>query len=217
MAESVNTNNISLKGELLRKLIHYSSAAIPIGYFFLAKSVVLLVIIPLLAGMLIVELLKYKSKTVHGLYFKLFGYLLRQHEYDTLNIRINGASWVIIADIICIIFFPKYIAITSMLLLSLADSTSAIIGRVYGKKQYAPNRSYAGTITFFLVGVAVVMLTPKYVYSYKEYLIYLAALTGTTYADSVNLPIDDNFTIPVVCAVLLYVLYLIFLPVSFGV
>ena len=201
-----------MKGELSRKLIHYISAAIPIGYWFLEKNLVLAILIPLLAAMLLVELLKYKSKAVHGLYVKFFGYLLREHEYDTRRIRINGASWLLLADIICILLFPMLIAITSMLMLSLADSTSAIVGRVYGKKQYAPNRSYVGTITFFVVGLLTIALLPKYTYTIREYVIWAAAITGTTLADSYNLPVDDNFTIPVVCSVLLYVLYLLFLP-----
>ncbi len=99
-----------------------------------------------------------------------------------------------------------------MLLLSLADSTSAIVGRVYGKKQYAPNRSVIGSVTFWIVGIIIIFVTPKYLYVPREYLLGVVAVTGTTFADSLNLPIDDNFVIPIVSSVLLYVLYIIFFP-----
>jgi len=204
--------NITLGGELSRKVIHYCSAAIPIGYLFLDKKLVLSIIIPLLAAMLLVEILKYKNDAVYKLYVKLFRFMLREHEYDTRRIRINGASWVIIADIICIVIFPRYIAVTGMLLLSLADSTSAIIGRVYAKKHYAPNRSVAGSAAFFVVGVIIIMLSPKYYAAPMEYVIGIIAVLGTTIADGFNLPADDNLTIPVISSILLYVLYIIFFP-----
>ncbi len=209
---NTSVNNITLKGELSRKFIHYLSSVIPIGYYVLDKKIVLLVLIPLLVLMLIVEVLKYKSDFIYSLYVKLFRYMLREHEYDTRRIRINGASWVLIADIICIIAFPKLIAITGMLLLSLADSTSAIFGRVFARKHYAPNRSLPGSLSFLIVGILVVVISPKYFYVPKEYLIGSLAVVGTTIADALNLPADDNFTIPIVSSVLLYVLYIIFFP-----
>lgn len=146
---------------------------------------------------------------------KLFKSMLREHETDRKKIRINGASWVLAADIFCILIFPKYIAITGMLLLSFSDSLSGIFGRIFGKKMYAPNRSYAGTITFFIVSVIIALVTPKYLYVTAEYFIVLSAVIITTIADSVNLPVDDNFAIPVVYSGFVYLLYLILLPSAF--
>ena len=99
-----------------------------------------------------------------------------------------------------------------MLILSLADSLSALIGRHFAKKHFAPNRSYLGTATFFIVSVIIVTVTPKYLYLPLEYIIGIAAVLVTTIADSINIPIDDNFTIPIVTSGLLYLLYIIFLP-----
>ena len=203
---------LSLKGEFYRKTIHIASSSIPIGYYFLSKDIVLIVIAPLLFLMLLVEFLKYKSEAVYNLYLRYFKSLLRGHEFDRDKFRVNGASWVLIGDIVCILLFPKYIAITGMLLLSLSDSLSAIIGRIYGKKQYAPDRSFAGTFTFFTVGIVIVFLSPKYIYIPAEYYLGLIAVAATTLADSVKLPVDDNFAIPVICSGLLYLLYILFLP-----
>jgi dolichol kinase len=166
--------------------------------------------------MLLIEVVKYKSDYIYTLYMKYFKSMLREHEKDRRKIRINGASWVLAADILVILIFPKYIAITGMLLLSFSDSLSGIFGRLYGKKHYALNRSYTGTFTFFIVGVIIVFFTPKYLYSPVEYYIALSAVLATTIADSMNLPVDDNFTIPLIYSGFLYVLYLIFLPSVFA-
>ena len=210
------THSLSLKGEFYRKTIHFLSSAIPIGYYFIPKNTVLAIITPLLFLMLLTEAMKYKSDFIYSLYMKYFKSMLRDHETDRGKIRINGASWVLAADILVILIFPKYIAITGMLLLSFSDSLSGIFGRLYGKKHYALNRSYTGTFTFFIVGVIIVFFTPKYLYSPVEYYIALFAVLVTTIADSMNLPVDDNFTIPLVYSGFLYVLYLIFLPSVFA-
>ncbi len=211
-----HTNTLSLKGEFYRKTIHLASSSIPIGYYFIPKTIVLSIIIPLLFLMLLVEILKYKSEFIYSLYLKYFKTLLREHETDRKKIRINGATWLLLADVLCIILFPKYIAIAGMLLLSLSDSLSAIFGRLYGKRHFAPNRSVVGTVTFFVVGAVIVMLTPKYNNTPVEYYLSFSALLLTTIADSVNLPADDNFVIPLLYSGFLYVLYLIFLPSIFG-
>lgn len=211
--EYINTNSTTpFQGEIYRKMIHYSSASISIGYLFIQKEIVLLVLGILLALMFIVEFVKYKSNFIYDLYMKNFKHMLREHEYDKNRFRINGASWVIFAAIFCIILFPKLIAVTGLLMLSFADSTSALAGRMFGKKQYAPNRSYVGTITFFAVGIVIMFLAPKYFGTIKEYIIVLIAVIVTTVADGLSLPIDDNFTIPVVCCAVLYLLYSLLYP-----
>lgn len=212
MEYSADGNNISLKGEFYRKAIHFFSSVIPIGYLLIPRQIVLSVLIPVLILLLLVEILKYRVEFIYRFYVKYFRLLLREHETDRDKFRINGASWLLIADVLCIILFPEYIAVEGMLLLSFSDSLSAITGRLYGKKQYAPNRSYVGTLVFFLAGILIVFLTPKYHYLSAEYYLSAAALIITTIADSVKLPIDDNFLIPVVYSGVLYALYLIFLP-----
>jgi dolichol kinase len=207
---------VSFKGEIYRKLIHIFSASIPIGYMFLSKEIVLYVTVPITFLMLLIEVLKYYSDVLYNLYKQLFGFLLRDYEFDRSKIRINGASWLMLGDILCIFIFPKYIAVAGMLLLSLGDSFSAIIGRLFGRKHYVPNRSLAGTFTFFIVGIIIVIITPKYNHDPVEYMIAFFVIFVTTVIDSLNLPINDNFAIPVVYSALLYILYLIFFPGIFN-
>ncbi|MCI0449328.1 MAG: hypothetical protein L0Y79_06015 [Chlorobi bacterium] len=205
-------NSTPFKGEIFRKLIHYSSASIPIGYLYIEKNTVLLILGIILLLLFLVELVKYKSDSVYNLYMRYFKDMLREHEYDRRRFRINGASWVVFSGVFCIILFPKLIAVTGLLMLSFADSTSALAGRLWGKKQFAPNRTYIGTVAFFTIGILVVLFSPKYFGTAKEYLLAFTALIATTAADALSLPVDDNFTIPVTCCGVMYVLYWILFP-----
>lgn len=205
-------NSTPFKGEILRKMIHFSSALIPLGYLFLDKFTVISLLVVLLIFMAAFELLKYKSETVYHIYLKYFKHMLREHEYDKFKFRINGASWVVLSAIFCILLFPKLIAVTGLLMLSFADSSSALLGRIFGKKQYAPNRSYVGTAVFFIVGILIALLTPKYFGGLREYLIGFVMVIVTTVADGLNLPVDDNFTIPVVSCSVMYISYILLFP-----
>ncbi len=216
MEELFNEPKLSLKGEFYRKMLHIFSAVIPLTYYFIDKQVILMILLPLIFLMLMVEILKYRIDFVYNIYVKFFSIMLRNHETERMRVRMNGATWLLVADVITIIVFPKYIAITGMLLLSLSDSFSGIMGRLYGKKKYSKNRSYIGTLTFFIVGLLIAVFTPKYFYSSTEYLIAAAAVFLTTIADSINLPADDNLVIPIVSSALLYVLYILFFPGIFG-
>lgn len=207
-----NNSTTPFTGEIFRKMIHYSSASISIGYLFVEKNTVLLVIGILLAAMLIVEFVKYKSDFIYNLYMKYFKHMLREHEYDRSRFRINGASWVLFSALFCIMIFPKYIAVFGLLMLSFSDSSSALAGRLWGKKQYAPNRSYVGTGVFFAVGIVIAILAPKYFAGSKEYVIALIAVIATTIADALSIPVDDNFTIPVTACGVMYILYLLLYP-----
>ena len=205
-------NSTPFKGEVFRKMIHYSSAAIPISYLFIDKFTVLIILTLLLAAMAAVELVKYKSDYFYDLYLKYFKDMLRDHEYDRSKFRVTGASWVIFSAVFCILIFPKLIAVTGLLMLSFADSTSALLGRLFGKKQYAPNRSYVGTGVFFVVGLLVALLAPKYFGTVKEYAIGFIMVISTTVADGLSLPVDDNFTIPVVACSVMYILFILLYP-----
>jgi len=210
--EESSLTNISVKSELIRKGIHIASSVIPLSYLFLDKNILLYVLVPSVCVKVVIEILKYKSDAVFSLYQKFFGSILRVHEQDKRLFRLNGAAWMMLAYVLCIIFFPRLIAITGMLFLAYGDSLSALAGKFLGKKHFVPDRTFIGSFTFFIVACAVVFLLPKYSYLPKEYLIGCLTALIATVADTLKLPVDDNFSIPIVSCGALYVFYLIFFP-----
>lgn len=157
--------------------------------------------------MILVDILKYYLNWLYDLYLKIFKFLLREHEYEKGKTRLSGATWLIISDVICIIFFPRDIAITGMLLLSISDSASTIFGRYFGKKMYAKNRTYIGSASFIISGCLIILITPKVNYSLTEYAIGFVTVFLTALVDGSNFPFDDNFTIPIFSSLILYFFY----------
>ena len=97
------------KIEFFRKGIHLCSLSIPVIYYFIDKWTALSILIPITLLFLISDLLRYYNKSVADLYYKYFGWLLRNHERDQKTKRLTGASNILLSAIFCIIIFPKLI------------------------------------------------------------------------------------------------------------
>lgn len=99
-----------------------------------------------------------------------------------------------------VIFFPKPIAITAMLIVVFCDTMAALIGKNYGQN-YIGTKTVEGGIAFFLTGIFVIMFTPKLTGELTEYFAAFTALSITTIVEILPTKIDDNITIPFTFAI----------------
>ncbi len=103
---------------------------------------------------------------------------------------------MVLAYLICIIIFPRALAITSMLIIIFSDSAAAIFGRVYGK-HYIYNKTIEGSLAFLFTGLIVILISPKVTNFIGEYYIAIAAIIATTFFEIIPLKINDNLSIPI--------------------
>ncbi len=199
------------KIEFFRKGIHFCSLSIPVIYFFIDKATALTILIPVTALFLVSDLMRYYNKTAANLYYKYFGWLLRNHERDEKGKRLNGASNILISAVICVLIFPKLITVTAFAVLIISDSTAALIGRRFGRTKFL-KKSFEGAIGFFISAVIVVLLTPKVHYHFVEYFIGIAGVGVAAVVESAVISIDDNITVPISIGIVMWILYIIFLP-----
>ncbi len=200
----------SFKSEIVRKLFHLTNLAIPVIYFFIPKSTALMILIPLTVAIIALDLLRFFHQPTAQLFNRYFGILLRSSERDQNNLRLNGATFVLISATFCIIVFPKLLAVIGLVTLTFADGAAALFGKRFGKRRFF-NKSLEGSIAFFIAACFVVLVTPKFNYEILEYLLgFIAAAVGTvTEAASGFL---DNIAIPVSVATTLWIGYTLFLP-----
>ncbi len=203
-------NKISLKNELLRKAIHLSSSVIPISYLYLSKDVEIFILVLLSITMIIIDLTRTRNQLMKELYYKYLQPVLRSHEFDNQKTVFTGGTYIVIAYLICVIIFPKPIAITSMFIIIICDSSAAIFGKVYGRS-FIGNKTIEGSLTFFISGLIIVLLTPKLTDLSVEYYIAAAAVLFTTMFEILPIKIDDNISIPVFFGAVYYVLLKIFI------
>lgn len=196
----VTPGQISMSNEIRRKLIHLSSIAIPVGYWFLTREQALWGLIPMTLIAVATELLRRRFTGFERWFSSLFGSLLRPHESSAgAKPDINGATFVLLSATICVVVFPKVIAITAFAVLIISDTASALYGRRFGKRKFF-RKSVEGSAAFFVTAMLVVLTMARLVEASWEFLLVGAvASVVATVVEAVSHgdgAIDDNLSIP---------------------
>jgi len=208
----IDQGTIDYKSELLRKSIHLLSLSIPIIYYFITRELALKVLIPITFFAVVIDFGRHFSPPLKKTFNLLFGFLLREHEIDSKKKNLSGASYVLIAALICIVLFPKIIFITAFSVLILSDIAAALVGRKFGKHKFL-SKSLEGTIAFFVVASIVVIFTPKVNGSFLEYVIGIIAVAVGAISENISYGwADDNLTIPFSISLVMWILYHLIFP-----
>jgi dolichol kinase len=210
-------SDTSFRVELIRKAIHLCSLSIPVLYYSLSKSTALTILLPLTAGFLIVDILRYYHEPSAKLFRALFGWLLREHEFGKKVKTLNGATYMLVSATICILIFPKLIVITGFAILIIADSAAALVGQRFGHHKISigrpTNKSIEGSAAFLLCSVAVVLFTPKIANLPGEYFVGVAVAIVGMLAEIFSADIlDDNLAVPLSIGFAMWAMYVLFLP-----
>lgn len=197
---------IPFSQELLRKGIHLISLSIPVIYIFVSKEFALSILIPLALLFIIFDLLMKWENPVQKLIYNIFGKMLRPHERGKKFV-FNGATWVLISAVATVFIFPKILAVTGFTILIISDISAALFGRKYGKHPLF-TKSWEGTFAFFISGILVVLIL-GFVFgaplSYFFWGIIGAIAAGFAEAASSVMKMDDNLSIPVTVASIMWI------------
>jgi dolichol kinase len=181
--------------EVSRKIVHLATLSIPIGYAMLPKETVITILLPLFLGFLIVDLLRHYYSGMTSLFHKYFlGTVLREEERNTLM----GSTYFLFSSILAILFFPKPIAIASLLFLILSDTAAAIVGKGIGRIRIF-GKTLEGSLAFLLSSLFIVWVYPDL----NRFWGSLAAL-GATLIELLPIRVDDNLTIPLVAGAIMF-------------
>jgi dolichol kinase len=197
--------------EFVRKGIHLASLLIPIIYAFIPRSTAVSILVPLTAVFVLSDIARLTIPAFGRFYLMLFGFLLRNHELNDKGRRLTGASYVMLAAVIMVAFFPKVLALTALAILIVSDTSAALIGRRWGKRPFL-TKSVEGSSAFFISAVLVVAATPKIEYRFEEYLIgMIGALVGAV-VEASGIGLDDNLSIPLSVGGVMWASYALLLP-----
>ena len=208
----IDNGTINYRDELVRKLIHLCSLAIPVIYYFITQKSAIIILAIFTVAAVLLDLGRYIFPSIGGVFYKIFGFLLREHEVDTKKKNLNGATYVFISAMICVIIFPKVLFITAFTVLIVSDSMAALIGRKFGRHRFL-SKSLEGTLAFFISATIVVLFTPKIDHVFTEYLIGIIAAAVGAIVENVSFGFaDDNLSIPLSIGLTMWLLYSAMLP-----
>jgi len=189
---------LSWKGEIYRKGIHLTSLSMPVGFFLLSKSVVVICLsIGLFLSLAFDGLRIFGNHSTKQFLTNYFGFLMRPREQKSLS----GASTIILAGLLSYLAFDLHIAAAAMVIVVVGDTSAAIIGRKWGKTAIF-DKSIEGSLAFVIFSLLAVWLVPD-----VSFLIRLVgAITGAI-IELLPIPIDDNIRIPIASGAFMQILY----------
>jgi dolichol kinase len=191
-------SDISYRQEIYRKLIHLCSLSIPIIYAFITRELALALLAALFFPTFAIDLARRWIPSLNAVVKRVFGDMMRVHELDEGRILLNGATYVLLSALLCVLLFPKIIAITAFAVLIVSDIASALIGRKFGKRKFF-DKSLEGALAFWVSAwcvVAVIWSVTGAPWQYAALAAVATFIGGVVEAASIRLKMDDNFSIP---------------------
>ncbi len=178
--------------EALRKSIHIGSLGLPLAYryiFVYNRFQMFVVLLVALITALGIELSRMQLPSFRKVFHKLFGLMLRKHEIKDFT----GATFLFLAFMLCVVFFPPKIAFLAMSFLSIGDTFAAMVGISYGKRKFIGlKKTIEGSLGCF---ASTMLFSFFFADGLSPWVYTLGAFTATL-AELWIIPIDDNIKIP---------------------
>jgi len=159
---------------------------IPVGILILPRRTSIYALALSTFLMLVIEFLRLRSPSFALLFNRTFGIIMRKHERRSLTSSTYLLSSCLLADLL----YTKEIAAGAILFLVLGDVSAALVGTYWGKIHIG-KKSLTGSLACLSSCLFVVWIVPN--------LSFRVGLWGAVLATATELfplPIDDNFTIP---------------------
>jgi dolichol kinase len=189
---------LNIKAELKRKVIHLSCTALPLlYYFYLSREQIIILCSTISILFIIAEILRFKHRESGILFHYIFSSLLRENEKQK---NITGATYLFISATVTFIIFQKEIAVPAVLILTIADSFAAIVGKMTESAKIF-KKSLTGSLTFFFASVLIL-------YLFLPDLGWLLPVVAflVTLIEALPVAINDNLLISLSTGIILYVL-----------
>ncbi|MCB0419166.1 MAG: hypothetical protein H6617_05450 [Bdellovibrionaceae bacterium] len=196
---------------LRRKVYHFASGMICflLYGFVLTREQSLIALASLGGLMVLLDVARLQFPALNRFGLRLFGAIMRREELKSLT----GNSFYALGLFIVVLLFPKPVVMLSILFLAIGDPIAAVVGTTWGKTKILHKKSLEGSLANFAAsGVASFLLGIAYFHLGLENALLLAGLGGlvSCLAELIPLPVDDNLTIPVLSAILLFLSFQLF-------
>ena len=184
-----------MQSKLWRRLWHLVGGSFfPILALFIPKGI-LLIILGTMTGLFVAwEIVRFASPSVNRWMMLHLGVILKKEE----GFRLTGSTYLLVSSLAVFLLFEKYIAITSLLFLSIGDLMAAVIGEKFGKR-IVFNKSLEGSLACLASCLLIGALMIRTISTITASIVIVGAIMATV-AELLPIPIDDNLTIPLFSA-----------------
>lgn len=152
------------------------------------------------------DFLRPKYPALNDFVVSIFKPIMRQSEIQ----KMSGTAYLITGLLFAVSFFPRPIALLTMLFLAFADPIASYIGIRYGKDKIWGEKSLQGSLAAFVVCA---ILTFAYLATHGmmiDRIVMVSLIGGLIGSFAELIPIwklDDNLTLPVISATALWLVF----------
>jgi dolichol kinase len=130
----------------------------------------------------------------------VFGRIAHEGERD----RINSGTWFMTALVVLALTGSTVVCVVGVTILGAADPAAGWVGRRFGRHKIAADRTFEGSLAFFVVAAATTILTLSWLPHPLErgVVLALAIVCSATAAvvETFSQRVDDNLSIPLTAA-----------------
>jgi glycerol-3-phosphate acyltransferase PlsY len=182
-----------------RRLWHLVGGSFfPVLSIFVSKKILLLTLGSFSAVVFAVELVRLFYPRFNNWIYGCLRPALKEEE----KFKLTGTTYLLVAALFVFAFFEKEIAAISLLFLSVGDLVAVVIGEKYGRIRVF-NKSVEGSIACFISCSAIGLIF--YIFKFADSIVVIfAGATAATLIELFPVPVNDNLTIPVASAVMMF-------------
>lgn len=188
-------NRDSTQGKPWRRLWHLGGGSFfPILALFIPKGMLLVILGTVTAIFITWEIVRFAFPSVNQWMMSHFGVILKEEE----GFRLTGSTYLLLSSLAVFLLFDKYVAIASLLFLSIGDLMATVVGGKFGKRivlKKSLEGSLACLASCLLIGMAMTRVSPVMVLP-----VAVVGAASATIVELLPIPIDDNLTIPLFSA-----------------
>ena len=186
--------------KIFRKIWRLGALFFPILYLFQPKEILLLISGILLAIFAFLEAYRLTHPKINRkVYHKLHWIMKEKEKY-----KISTSTLFLLALFLTILIFPKEIAILALVFLIFGDSAAEIIGLKFGTLKLIGKKSLQGSLGCFIFCLIFGLIFAYFLQ--VAFGIVLIGAVAATVIELVPVKIDDNFTIPLVSALIMFLI-----------
>lgn len=142
----------------------------------------------------LLDLVRLNLPALNALFLSAFRRLASVREVE----RVASSTWYALGVFLAVLLAPPHAAVSAILVLGLADPVASWVGTRWGRRPFLGG-TREGTLAFAVVAGLILLLR-------HAPAVALPVAIVATLTERRSWPLDDNLTVPVVCAALLRVL-----------
>ncbi len=183
-----------IKAEVFRKLLNLWAIFIPVLYYLLPEASALSLLFLVTVIIVAIDFIRLHINGIKEGFILFFGSFLRRRELTNLS----GATFLLLGCLITALLFSRPVVIAASTFIIVGDTFAAMFGQnIKGPKLF--KKTLIGSLAY--LGSNLVVVAILYPLLNVQLWILLCGALMSTVFESLPLPWDDNFSVPILTGI----------------